>query len=320
MYDRLGIGITPTVELDVNGAIIASSFRAPRTGTNYISTGVSSGGSNAFLILSPNGSPDQSAGLLARDNSHFTGGQEVILYSPVKTNGQGNAVLELEGGRTGQTAGAVFRFYNDLDTSGFYGATANPSEFAQIFLSSNNRAGSTVSDAHMLIYNRASGGTDRVSLALQSNGAAVQLEVVDTSSALEVRDTASNFVAVLASAFTVSSTPEFKTDVAPATKTGWLARLGELSPTSFKRPMSGPADVLAKDGSVLEARPRTGDEANSAVDRIGYMADDMFAVLPEAVTLDHEGLPIGIDYAVVAAATLAGLLELAGQVALLKGS
>ena len=128
-----------------------------------------------------------------------------------------------------------------------------------------------------------------------------KLEITDTTSAntadkVVKRDSSGNFAAgtITATAFTETSSIALKENVNPIS--GGLSSILSLSGVTYDR----------KDGSYKK--------------EAGLIAEDVYQVLPNLVSLNKEGYPEGINYTKLTAYLIEAIKELKSELDSLKGT
>lgn len=188
----------------------------------------------------------------------------------------------------------------------------------------------TWADQQIVVVGTDVGAVDRsgISFSVPHNGVAPLLVCIGADGeALQVRNAAgTGYVPIRASAFTVSSSERIKEDISDAPE-DTLDKISELSAKTY-RFTEGPSVLVESDDGTItsvdhvcspELCGHTPNDPCSIIQndtlRFGLIAEEVFNVFPEAVTLDNGGQPAGVDIDQIAALALDGVSRLSRLVA-----
>lgn len=229
--------------------------------------------------------------------------------------------------------------------------TAGPQSWSnRLYVQNNSPAGPSWSESHVIIRNATNPG--QAQIAFHAHNVAPIIKGWYGDEAIEIRNNPdSGFVAIKASAFVVSSTLRMKKDVVEETDDAILSRVRPAKQIRFRqkiRPQYLRKEQRFKD---LDAKwqergrtplePKVGRDLNSAdhdceidecdgtpdspcsmtlndTENIGLSAEAVYEYFPEAVYLDREGLPMGVDVSQIATAAFAAVGALARKVEALE--
>lgn len=277
---RVGVGTSPSRKFHVAGG--ASQFE---TSVYIDHTGITETVNQAWLLA---------------DSSGTTGLPRFAIVGPVQTSGHARPVAELSLTSTGSTVACV-DIYNDLNDGGGYGSGTKRA--MRVRINGGDSGSNIYADCGLQL----STTTLRSSIGLQNSGAAAMIQLNSTSGFRFRNSNDSANVPLEASAFNVVSVRASKRKIRylADSRESFADRLMKLRPVRYKRlPMPG------RDGKPIR-------QPYSENDVLGLVVEDLMDVLPEAVawSADEDGnhAPSGIDFAVVTAALVKAVQELAEQ-------
>ncbi len=122
------------------------------------------------------------------------------------------------------------------------------------------------------------------------------------------------FAPIIASEYQIGSAIDGKTDVRPAIVAA-TPKVKDIRTVNFKRP---PVNMIDADGKRLGPNPSPTIRRNEDRDRLGWIAEDVFAIVPEAVVVDENNAPQGIDLAHMVALLWKANQELEGRLLALE--
>lgn len=271
--------------------------REPQAGTNYVA--LASGGSTGARLEFGS---DRSGGDLAPGHLRSTGaGSETEFAGPIAAAGWGRPAYEMYGYSDGT---CKHMFYNDLDVNGAYGATGGGSKGSKFDLDCGDHHAGDYLNSGLLVRS-----SQREQIAVKAGNVASMWLIEPGLGNVwhAVNSAASDYVPLWAQGFITKSTLASKRNVRTLEST--REALGRLRPVRYQHHPTPTTDDS----------PRSPAQAkNDEQDRLGLVAEEVAAHLPEAIAWGKDGRPEGVNYAVITAALLQTVNALAAEVAVLK--